>query len=283
MRRRLFLRAALGSLIFAFMPNRSAAAAQGRYAAVVIDALSGDVLYEESADARRFPASLTKIMTLYMLFDAIRGERLTMDDVLTASSSAAMQPASRLGLLLGDRLSVESAIYALVVWSANDVATVIAERLGGSESRFASLMTVRARELGLTSTRFANASGLPDPAHATTARDMARLARAIWYDFPEFYRYFQTPAFTWDSVRVRNHNHLLRRVDGVDGIKTGYTRASGFNIAASAQRDGRRVIAVVMGGGTAAARDAQAAQLIDTAFNELTSASAVGTAIRGTL
>ena len=283
MRRRLFLRAALGSLVFAFVPNRSAAAAQGRYAAVVIDALSGDVLYEESADARRFPASLTKMMTLYMLFDAIRGERLTLDDVLTASSSAAMQPASRLGLLLGDRLSVESAIYALVVWSANDVATVIAERLGGSEARFASLMTARARDLGLTSTRFANASGLPDPAHATTARDMAHLARAIWYDFPEFYRYFQTPAFTWDRVRVRNHNHLLRRVDGVDGIKTGYTRASGFNIAASAQRDGRRVIAVVMGGGTAAARDAQAAQLIDTAFNELASASAVGARIHGTL
>lgn len=280
MRRRLLLRAALGSLIFAFLPNR-AANAQNRYAAVVIDAVSGDVLYEESADARRFPASLAKMMTLYLLFDAIRRRRLSLDDVLIASSSAAEQPASRLGLLEGDRLSVENAIFALVVWSANDVATVIAEHLAGSEARFASLMTARARELGLTSTRFANASGLPDPGHATTARDMAHLARAIWYDFPEFYRYFRSPAFTWDGVRERNHNRLLRRVDGVDGIKTGYTRASGFNIAASAERDGRRIIAVVMGGGTAAARDAQTAHLIDWAFNELTGVDLVGAGIPG--
>jgi D-alanyl-D-alanine carboxypeptidase len=280
MRRRLLLRAALGSLVFAFVPNRPAAA-NTRYSAVVIDAVSGGLLYEDEADGRRFPASLTKMMTLYMLFDAIRRDEVRLDDVLTASYAAAAQPASRLGLQTGDRLSVENAIFALIVWSANDVATVIAERLGGSEWRFASLMTARARELGLTSTRFANASGLPDPAHATTARDMAHLARAIWYDFPEFYRYFRTPAFTWDSVRVRNHNHLLRRVDGVDGIKTGYTRASGFNIAASAQRDGRRVIAVVMGGGTAAARDAQAAYLIDAAFDELDGAR-VRTAVQRT-
>lgn len=280
MRRRLFLRAAMGSLVFAFVPHRSAAA-QDRYAGIVIDAVSGAVLYDDNADARRFPASLTKIMTLYMLFDAIRRGELRLDDVLTASSSAAVQPASRLGLRQGDRLTVESAIFALVVWSANDVATVIAERLGGSERHFASLMTARARELGLTSTWFANASGLPDLSHATTARDMAHLARAIWNDFPEFYRYFQTANFTWYGVRVRNHNHLLRRVDGVDGIKTGYTRASGFNIAASAQRDGRRVIAVVMGGGTAAARDAQAAYLIDTAFNQLNGANAESRAIQG--
>ena len=280
MRRRLLLRAALGSLVFSFIPHR-VASANTRYAAVVIDAVRGDVLYEDDADGRRFPASLTKMMTLYMLFDAIRAGALRLDDVLIASSTAAAQPASRLGLRTGDRLSVENAIFALVVWSANDVATVIAERLGGSEWRFASLMTARARELGLTNTRFANASGLPDLGHATTARDMAHLARAIWNDFPEFYRYFQTPAFTWDSVRVRNHNHLLRRVDGVDGIKTGYTRASGFNIAASAQRDGRRIIAVVMGGGTAAARDAQTAYLIDAAFDEFDDAR-VRTAVQST-
>jgi D-alanyl-D-alanine carboxypeptidase len=270
--RRWILRAAIGYAALA-AAWRTPAAADERYAAFVIEAFTGQVLHEEDADARRYPASLAKMMTLYLLFDAMRNNQIHLDDMLVVSAGAATQPPSRLGLEQGDRLTVEDAILGLAVWSANDVATVIAERLGGSEERFAGLMTARARQLGMPNTRFANASGLPDSRNATTARDMARLARALWTDFPEDYHYFQTANFTWDSVRVRNHNHLLGQLDGVDGVKTGYTRDSGFNIAASASRDGERVIAVVMGGRTAAYRDAQATYLIDAAFEDLADAN----------
>jgi D-alanyl-D-alanine carboxypeptidase len=196
-----------------------------------------------------------------------------MDTRLTASRNAARQPPSRLGLGCTrrrgcDSITVEQAINALVVQSANDVATLVAERLGGSEARFAANMTARARELGLTETRFANASGLPDSRHRTTARDMARLAQALWRDFPEHYHVFQTPSFRWRRATGRNHNRLLGQVAGVDGIKTGYTRASGFNLATMAERDGRRIVVVVMGGETAASRDAQVAYLVEGAYQE---------------
>jgi D-alanyl-D-alanine carboxypeptidase len=249
------------------------AAAQDRYAAIVMDARSNEVLHEDQADEPRFPASLTKMMTLYMIFEALERGDITLDTRWTASRNASRQPPSRLGLTCRrrrgcDSITVDQAIRALVVQSANDVAVMAAERLAGSEARFAANMTARARELGLTNTRFANASGLPDSHHRTTARDMARLSQALWYDFPEYYHYFQTPSFSWRRTSARNHNHLLGQVEGVDGIKTGYTRASGFNLATMAERDGRRVIVVVLGGETAAARDAQVAYLIEGAYQE---------------
>lgn len=248
------------------------ASAQDRYAAIVMDARTNEVLHQDQADEPRFPASLTKMMTLYMLFEALERGDISLDTRWTASRNAAAQPPSRLGLGCTrrgcDSITVEQAIRALVVQSANDVAVLVAERLGGSEARFAANMTARARELGLTETRFANASGLPDPRHRTTARDMARLSQAMWYDFPEYYHYFQTPSFAWRRTSGRNHNRLLGQVDGVDGIKTGYTRASGFNLATMAERNGRRVIVVVLGGETSAARDAQVAYLIEGAYQE---------------
>jgi D-alanyl-D-alanine carboxypeptidase len=249
------------------------ASAQDRYSAIVMDARSNEVLLEDQADEARFPASLTKMMTLYMLFEAIERGDLSMDTRMTASRNASRQPPSRLGLACSrrrgcDSITVEQAIRALVVQSANDVAVLVAERLGGTEARFSANMTARARELGLTNSRFANASGLPDTRHRTTARDMATLSLALWRDFPEYYHYFQTPDFRWRRASGRNHNRLLGQVEGVDGIKTGYTRASGFNLATMTERNGRRVIVVVLGGETAAARDAQVAYLIEGAYQE---------------
>jgi D-alanyl-D-alanine carboxypeptidase len=249
------------------------ASAQDRYSAIVMDARSNEVLLEDQADEARFPASLTKMMTLYMLFEAIERGDLSLDTRMTASRNASRQPPSRLGLACSrrrgcDSITVEQAIRALVVQSANDVAVLVAERLGGTEARFSANMTARARELGLTNSRFANASGLPDTRHRTTARDMATLSLALWRDFPEYYHYFQTPDFRWRRASGRNHNRLLGQVEGVDGIKTGYTRASGFNLATMTERNGRRVIVVVLGGETAAARDAQVAYLIEGAYQE---------------
>ncbi len=249
------------------------AAAQDRYAAIVMDARTNEVLLEDQADETRYPASLTKMMTLYMLFEAIERGDVSMGTRFTASRNASRQPPSRLGLRctrrgVCDSITVEQAINALVVQSANDVATMVAERLGGSEARFAASMTARARELGMSDTRFANASGLPDDRHRTTARDLATLSLALWRDFPQHYHYFQTPSFAWRRGSGRNHNRLLGQVEGVDGIKTGYTRASGFNLATMAERNGRRVIVIVLGGESAAARDAQVAYLVEGAYQE---------------
>ncbi|HWA01189.1 MAG TPA: D-alanyl-D-alanine carboxypeptidase family protein [Caulobacterales bacterium] len=244
------------------------AAADGRYSAIVMDARTGEVLQQDMADEERYPASLTKMMTLYMLFEALDRGDLTLNTRLTASRHAASMPPSRLGLRRGDSITVEQAIRALVVQSANDVAVMVGERLGGSESRFASMMTSRAREMGLTDTHFENASGLPDPQQHTTARDMALLGQHLWRDFPARYAYFQTPSNSWRRSHGTNHNHLLGRVEGVDGIKTGYTRASGYNLVSSAERNGQRFIVVVMGGESAAARDSQVAYLLDGAFEQ---------------
>ncbi len=240
-----------------------------RYAAFVADMDSGDVLHARRADAPRHPASLTKLMTLYMTFDALEAGDLTLDESLTASAEAASRPASDLGLQDGDELSVENAIRALVVQSANDAAVVLAERLGGNEALFAAAMTERAAALGMTGTRFANASGLHDARQRTTARDMARLAYALHRDFPQYWDYFSETRFAWNGRTHRNHNTLVGRVDGVDGLKTGYIRASGFNIAATAEREGRRLIAVIMGGASPAVRDAHARELIDAGFTAL--------------
>jgi D-alanyl-D-alanine carboxypeptidase len=249
------------------------AQAQDRYAAIVMDARTNEVLLEDQADETRYPASLTKMMTLYMLFEAIERGDVSLETRWTASRNASRQPPSRLGLRctrrgVCDSITVDQAIRALVVQSANDVATMVAERLGGTEARFSASMSARARELGMTNTRFANASGLPSTRHATTARDMATLSQALWRDFPEYYHYFTTPSFNWRRGGARSHNRLIGQVDGVDGIKTGYTRASGFNLATMAERGGRRVVVVVLGGESAAARDAQVAYLVEGAYEE---------------
>lgn len=226
-----------------------------KYAAIVVDANTDKVLYSRSADSGRYPASLTKMMTLYMLFEEMRAGRISTSTKIRFSSHAAGQAPTKLGLKAGQTISVRSAILALVTKSANDVAVAVAEHIGGSESAFAAMMTERARSLGMKSTSFRNASGLPNSHQRTTARDLATLAAALIRDFPDYYDYFSTRSFAYNGHNYRNHNKLLGRVSGVDGIKTGYTHASGYNLAASAQRGSRHLIAVVMGGPSARSRD----------------------------
>ncbi len=251
----------------------SRAEASERYAAFVADMETGEVLHSRRADAERYPASLTKMMTLYMLFEALERGEVSLDDAITASAEAASRPSSKLGLRAGQTIRVEDAIRALIIQSANDVAVAVAEHLQDDEARFAAVMTLRARELGMTNTVFRNASGLPDAAQHTTARDVARLAYALHEDFPQYYHYFGETRFRWNGVTHRNHNSLVGNQAGVDGLKTGYIRASGFNLAASAERDGHRIIAVVMGGVSASVRDAHARELIEAAFSALNARS----------
>lgn len=243
--------------------------ANNKYAALVIDARSGQVLHARSADAQRHPASLTKIMTLYMVFDAIEDGRLTMDQALPVSRTAAGRSPSKLYLKPGETIRVRDGILSLVTKSANDVATVFAEALSGSERQFAQDMTAMARRLGMRSTVFKNASGLPHWQQVTTARDMGRLARALMWRFPKYYPMFATQRFSYRGKRYKNHNDLLGRYPGLDGIKTGYIRASGFNLVASAQRDGRRLIGVVMGGKSARSRGRQMVSLLNKGFVRL--------------
>lgn len=245
------------------------AAAQEKYASFVVNTQTGEVLHARHADAERYPASLTKVMTLYMLFDAMKAGDIKLSDRLPVSATADRQPASDLGIRTGQTIAVEDAIYALVTKSANDVAVVVAERIGGTEERFAALMTVKARRLGLTHTSFFNASGLPNERQVTTARDMAILAQAMLENHGDYYHYFSRDSFSWGRRNYRNHNELLGRVVGVDGIKTGYTRASGFNLMASANRDGTRIIAIMLGGNTARARNAHVTELIEAAYTAI--------------
>lgn len=237
-----------------------------RYAAIVVDARTGEVLHEEDADARRYPASLTKMMTLYLTFEALDDGRLRLDGRLPVSAHAESMAPTKLGVREGQTLLTEHAILGLVTKSANDAAVVLAEALGGSESRFADMMTRKARELGMRNTVFRNASGLPDDGQVTTARDLATLGRALVQDHPKYYPYFSRRTFAYGGRKLPNHNRLMNRYDGMDGIKTGYIRASGFNLAASAVRDGRRLVAVVMGGTSPVARDNRLAALLDDAF-----------------
>ena len=246
-----------------------AAPAEARYASIVIDADSGEVLRSRNADVRRYPASLTKMMTLYMLFEAVDRGRLGLDSRLKVSKRAARQPASKLGLRAGSTILVKDAIQSLVVKSANDIAVVVAEALGGTEREFAKKMTAKAHALGMSRTTFRNASGLPNRAQRSTARDMARLARALMRDFPHHYHYFDDQRFRYRGRVHRTPNRLLASYKGMDGIKTGYIRASGFNLVASAERKGRRVIAVVFGGKTARSRNAHMAYLLDLGFERL--------------
>ena len=233
------------------------------FSSLVIDGNSGEVLQASNADAMRHPASLTKIMTLYLLFEELDAGRIRLDTPLKISAHAAEQAPSKLGLKPGQTIAVEDAIKAVVTKSANDVAVAIAENLAGSEDEFARVMTQKAHALGMAHTTYVNASGLPDDDQLTTARDLALLGRAIADRFPRYYRYFATPAFVYHGAAMRNHNHLLGAVAGVDGIKTGYTRASGFNLVTSVHRDGRYLVAVVLGGHSAFARDARMRELIN--------------------
>lgn len=246
----------------------AASSDQPRYAHIVVDANSGDVLHDSNPDSQRHPASLTKVMTLYLLFERMDAGRLRPNSRLEVSAAASAQAPSKLGLKPGQTIAVDDAIKALVTKSANDVAAVIAEAISGNEQEFALLMTRKARALGMSRTVYKNASGLPDNEQITTARDQALLAMAIQDRFPQYYRYFQTSRFTWNGRAMSNHNRLLGRVSGVDGIKTGYTRASGFNLMTSMRRGKRHIIAVVLGGNSAGQRDARMRSLIETHIAE---------------
>ncbi|MBP2294068.1 D-alanyl-D-alanine carboxypeptidase family protein [Azospirillum rugosum] len=239
-----------------------------KYAAIVVDARTGEVLHEENADTITHPASLTKMMTLYLTFDALDEGRLTLDQALPVSAWAEAQSPTKLGLRAGQSLRVEQAILGLVTKSANDAAVVLAEALGGSEAKFAEMMTRKARELGMRSTVFRNANGLPNMEQVTTARDFSLLSRALLSDHSKYYPYFSRRNFVYGGRSLHNHNRLMLRYEGMDGIKTGYTVASGFNLAASAVRDGRRLVAVVLGGKSAASRDIRMAALLDKAFGK---------------
>ena len=240
-----------------------------RFAAIAVVEATGEVLHARHADEARHPASLTKVMTLYMVFDAIKAGELGWDDPLRVSAKAARARPSKLGLKANATISVEDAVRAMVTKSANDVAVVLAERLGGGEARFATMMTKKARALGMKDSRFVNASGLPDKRQIMTARDMAVLAYRIHHDFPTDYRYFSLSKLVWNQRSLPNHNTLLGRVQGVDGLKTGFTNQSGYNIAVTAERAGERLIVVVFGGASGAERDAYATKLLERAFGVL--------------
>jgi D-alanyl-D-alanine carboxypeptidase len=240
-----------------------------RYSSIVIDARSGQVLEAENPDAERHPASLTKMMTLYMTFEALRDRRITLDELVPVSAHAASMEPTKLGLVPGTSLTVEQAILGLVTLSANDAAAALGEFLGGDEDRFAQMMTLRARALGMSHTTFRNASGLPDPDQWTTAADMATLARRILSDFPNDYSYFSTPNFVFHRRVIYNHDTMLKTYPGADGFKTGYTKASGHNLVTSAMRGDVRLIGVVLGAGSNIERNVQMAALLDQGFTEM--------------
>ncbi|MEL6859886.1 MAG: D-alanyl-D-alanine carboxypeptidase family protein [Pseudomonadota bacterium] len=260
----LFKSACVSAAIFALGATPTATAE--KYASIVIDLERDEVLHARHADAPRYPASLTKAMTLYMLFDAMKAGEVRLYEELPVSRAAAKQPPSSLRLRAGTTITTKDAINALVTKSANDVAVVVAERLGGTEQRFATLMTTKARAMGMESTTFKNASGLPNTQQLSTARDMAVLAERLLEDHADYYGYFSNKKFSWGRATYKNHNKLIGNVVGVDGIKTGYTRASGFNLMASAKRRGRRVIAIMFGGSTARSRDQHVSDLIEAAY-----------------
>ena len=237
-----------------------------KYAAIVVDARTGEVLYGKRADAPRYPASITKVMTMYLVYEALASGKLKLEDEVVFSPHASAQAPTKLGIRAGQSITVAEAIQAMATLSANDVSVAIAEKLGGTERRFAALMTLRAQELGMTNTNFANANGLPDSRNLSTARDIAILSRAAMRDYPQYYRYFSQTSFNFRGRQINNHNHLLRTVPGVDGLKTGFTNASGFNIAISGVRDNRRLIVVVLGGPNRIARDKTAEALLLTGF-----------------
>jgi D-alanyl-D-alanine carboxypeptidase len=253
------------------MPAGAARAQIGsdRYSSIVMEAATGNVLIAANPDEPRHPASLTKMMTLYMVFEALRDRRVALDQVVPVTEHAAAQSPSKLGLLPATRITVEQAILGLVTKSANDAAAALGELLGGDEDRFAQMMTLRAHALGMTNTVFRNASGLPDPEQTSTARDLAVLARHLVQDFPAQYAYFSIPSFRFHGHVILNHDHLLQTYPGADGIKTGYTEASGFNLVTSAVRGDVRLIGVVLGAAKPGERDLHMEALLDQGFEQL--------------
>ena len=247
----------------------AASGASAKYASIVIDAHTQEVLYARNADTRNYPASLTKMMTLYLGFEALRNGKLSLNKPLRVSRRAAGQAPSRLGLKAGGSISVHDALMALIVKSANDVAVVAAEALAPSEAAFAQMMTAKARELGMANTTFRNASGLPNRGQLSTARDISKLALALMNNFPQQFEMFSVSRFRYGGRTYRTHNNLLNRYHGTDGIKTGYTRASGFNLVASVERNRQHLVGVVFGGRTAKSRDNHMITLLDKGFNRL--------------
>lgn len=239
------------------------------YSALVVDAQTGQILYEKNADALRYPASLTKMMTLYLTFEALKNGDLDIGQSIPVSAKAAGQPQTNISLDQGDRLPVRTAIESVVVRSANDSAMALGEALGRTEFNFALMMTQKARELGMKNTVFRNPNGLPDNKQHTTALDMAKLAIALRRDFPEYYHYFKLTSFEYNGVTYPGHNHVMERYPGVDGVKTGFIRASGFNLVTSIRKDGHSIVAVILGGSSIASRDNQMIALLDKTFEQL--------------
>jgi D-alanyl-D-alanine carboxypeptidase len=237
--------------------------ANAKYASFIINENTKRIYHNTNADTRNYPASLTKIMTLYMIFDALKNKKISMNTKLKVSKRASRQPPSKLNLSAGSNITVKNAILALITKSANDVATVVAENLGKSERNFAKLMTKKAKKLGMTRTTFKNASGLPNRGQLSTARDMATLGMSIRKNHPNFFKLFKTKSFFYKGIKYTNHNNLLSSYYGTDGIKTGYTNASGFNLVASVERNGQRIIGVVFGGKKARSRDQHMIKLLN--------------------
>ena len=273
--------AVAGFLLTAVVDAPSAFARPGT-AEIVMEAGTGRVLHARGADQSRKPASIAKVMTLFLVFDALDSGKLRQDQTLKVSRAAASQPATRLGLRAGAALSVRNAMRAVAVKSSNDAAVVLAEKLAGDERRFAALMTAKARAIGMRNTVFGNATGLPDRRTRTTARDIATLSRAILRAHPNRYALFGRRAIRWNERSMANHNHLLGRVTGVDGIKTGYTDRAGYTLAASAKRGNRRLIAVVLGAPTGRARDDRVGALLERGFAGRLERSAAVEGERGT-
>lgn len=251
----------------AFSRDVRAQVGSDRYASLVMDANSGAVLSQINADEYRFPASLTKMMTLYILFEAVRDRRINLNEPVPVSANAASMSPTKLGLVPGTYITVEQALLGLVTKSANDAACALGEMMGGDEERFAQIMTLRARALGMSHTTFRNASGLPDWSQVTTARDMALLARHLIQDFPGYYRYFSVPSFVFQGRTVLNHQRLLQTYPGADGLKTGYTEAAGYNVVTSAVHGETRLIGVVLGASSGVERDQHMAMLLDQGFD----------------
>jgi D-alanyl-D-alanine carboxypeptidase len=270
--RRLFFRNfrvfVLAALTFFLMGQADLAVAGGKFAAVSVDARTGKVLFDSDSNGYRHPASLTKMMTLYLVFEDLRSGRIKLSTPLRVSARAASMAPSKMGLRPGSSITVQQAIYALVIKSANDAAATVAENLGGSESAFAQRMTRKARALGMSRTTYVNASGLPNARQITSARDQATLGLRLMRDFPQYYPYFRATQFVFNGKLVRTHNMLVKRFPGTDGIKTGYVNASGFNVVTSTKRGDKRLVGVVMGGKSASSRDAYMASMLTRTFSK---------------
>ncbi|WP_109123804.1 D-alanyl-D-alanine carboxypeptidase family protein [Dyella sp. C11] len=252
--------------LFMSVAGSFASVAHAGYAAIVINEADGQVITAVNADEPNHPASLAKMMTLYLAFQAVQNGTLKMDQELAVSSWAANKAPTKLDLRNGQTITVEDCVLGMITKSANDAATVVAEGLGGSEGHFVEMMNAQAQLLGMSNTHFANASGLPSPEDSTTARDMSKLAMALYHDFPQYSHYFSTKEFMFRGQLVRGHNNLMDKYPGMDGLKTGFTNAAGFNLASTAVKDGRRLFSVVMGGRTASVRDKLMARLLDDGF-----------------